>query len=142
MGTTYRFKCVDCDYQEEFWVGCGMLDGNHFKTTEQLQEKLKKQVLNGEYGERLKRLITGETGRFRFDCEEDIYQCYDCLNLSVIRNREAISNDNEYDIQIRFEIKCPHCSSTRMKKTKEKSILLCPKCKKHKLELIGLGKFD
>ncbi len=143
MGDSYRFKCRKCDFEKEFFIGGGILTEDYWNETEAAEKNLKKRVLQGDYGDHLKRIISGNEKDYRFMCHEELYQCLECRQFSVIREKRIIYNeriDSPYELKVEFKEKCPECDSRLFFKYTG-GTTLCPKCG-DVLDLVSLGKWD
>ena len=145
MGTTYKYKCNSCGFENEYFIGGGFFTENYFKETENLKEKLKIDALKGKFGNIVKAVVEADTGNeLSFSCGEQLFQCNECKTIKILREKRIISYwniNNQFDLDIEIKQRCPECGCKDFKKIKD-FVPLCPECKKETLELISLGKWD
>lgn len=141
MGIHYKFKCTNCDYEEDFYIGGGFFTDDYYEETEKAENELRAYVLSGKFGDHLRDVVNLSPDDYRFDCRTELYQCGDCHQLSVVLQKKIIySNRDLYTESIDFNLKCPICQSDRFRKPSGMEIT-CPKCHKT-AKLISLGFWD
>lgn len=146
MGKIYRYKCKSCDFEEEYRTGGGILSDKYFDEGERLSKILKADALGGKYGDIIKAMVEADkNNELGFSCETNLFQCSDCLNLTVIREKSIFlggySPNRKYDINIEIKQACPKCGKNSFKKVRP-VFPFCPKCKKDYLELVGMAFCD
>ena len=123
MGKSYRYRCEECGYEEEFFVGGSYMAKNYNRRVEEAEEELRSAALYGKFGETIQ------------------YQCMDCRSFSVQMAKELSLNNSDFTLSVEFRHECPSCRSTLMRKSRG-SITFCPQCKRFTAQLVSMGKFD
>ncbi|MBR6968371.1 MAG: hypothetical protein IKH78_07530 [Ruminococcus sp.] len=141
MGTSYRYKCDECGYEEEFFTGGRLMTKDYHKRTEEAEEELRSAALYGRYGETLQHMMKFEREKVYINCDTDLYQCMDCRKFSVQIAKEIYMNSKDYTLSVEFRHECPSCHSSMLRKSRG-SVTFCPKCKRFTAQLISLGKFE
>lgn len=141
MGTSYKYKCDECGYEEEFFTGGRLMTKDYHKRTEEAEEELRSAALYGKYGETIQHMMKYEREKVYINCDTDLYQCMDCRQFSVQIAKEMYMNSNDYTLSVEFRHECPSCQSSMLRKSRG-SITFCPKCKRFTAQLISIGKFD
>ncbi|MDD7515824.1 hypothetical protein [Ruminococcus flavefaciens] len=141
MGTSYKYKCDECGFEEEYFVGGRLMTKDYKKRTEEAEEELRSAALYGKYGECVRQLVKSEREKIIVNCETDLYQCMECRHFSVQIAKEMSLNQKDFTLNIEFRHECPACHSTLLRKTRG-SITFCPKCKMFTAQLVSIGKFD
>lgn len=75
MGNGYIYKCSSCDYEQEVFLGCGMLFPQVFK-------KVNIEVIKGKYGSEWKKLALSQE-LISADANKYLYVCDNCKNWKV-----------------------------------------------------------
>ena len=60
MGTSYKYKCDECGFEEEYFVGGRLMTKDYKKRTEEAEEELRSAALYGKYGESIRQLVKNE----------------------------------------------------------------------------------
>lgn len=148
MGNGYCFKCSSCGYEQEVFLGCGMLFPQVFK-------KVNKEVIEGKYGPEWKELALSQE-LIAADAYKYLYVCDSCknwkedygLSLYAPNDPEAIKKKRygiktveewgevpyvttweDYHLLKEYAHKCDKCGC-EMRQAPELEVfsLPCPKC--------------
>lgn len=141
MGTSYKYKCDECGYEEEFFTGGRPMTKDYHKRTEEAEEELRSAALYGKYGESIRQLMKNEREKIYINCDTELYQCMECRQFSVQIAKEMYMNKQDFTMSVEFRHECPSCHSALLRKSRG-SITFCPKCKMFTAQLVSLGKFD
>lgn len=141
MGKSYRYRCEECGYEEEFFVGGSYMAKNYNRRVEEAEEELRSAVLYGKFGETIQHMMKYEREKVYINCDTDLYQCMDCRSFSVQMAKELSLNNSDFTLSVEFRHECPSCRSTLMRKSRG-SITFCPQCKRFTAQLVSMGKFD
>lgn len=141
MGTSYKYKCDECGFEEEYFVGGRLMTKDYKKRTEEAEEELRSAALYGKYGESIRQLVRNERDKIYINCDTELYQCMDCRQFSVQIAKEMFMNRKEFTMSVEFRHECPSCHSSMLRKTRG-SITFCPKCKMFTARLVTMGKFE
>lgn len=134
---SYLYECTNCHEMESFWNGVGMMFPSVY-------EDLKKQCLEGRYGEEIKQLFA-EYPQGAIDGSENVYYCPECQDWhqtpcldffvpafesgdTINREKESDSpevldcvmpwelHSKEYKLIRKYKHTCPHCGNATVKK--------------------------
>ena len=141
MGTSYRYKCDECGYEEEFFIGGSIMSRNYAKKVEEAEEELRSAALYGKFGETIQQLMRYEREKVYINCDTDLYQCMDCRRFSVQMAKELSLNNSDFTLSVEFRHECPYCHSAFLRKSRG-SITFCPGCKRFTAQLVTMGKFE
>lgn len=141
MGTSYRYKCDECGYEEEFFIGGSYMSRNYERHVKEAEEELRSAALYGKFGETIQHMMKYEREKVCINCDTDLYQCMDCRSFSVQSAREISLNNSDFTLSVEFRHICPSCRSTLLRKSRS-SITFCPQCKRFTAQLVSMGKFD
>ena len=141
MGTSYKYKCDNCGYEEEFFTGGRIMTKDYHKRTEEAEEELRSAALYGKYGESIRQLVRNERDNIVINCDTDLYQCMECRQFSVQIAKEIYMHRNEFNMSVEFRHECPACHSSLLRKTRG-SVTFCPKCQNFTAQLVSIGRFE
>lgn len=144
MGDIRVYKCEKCDYELTFRIGSGFLYYEEYnKKIKKCENKLKKEIENGEYGDLLRAMLKlPESKFFVFDCNESIFQCSICKYVGVHNKKEILSDViRKYTQRIIFNQRYPECNCNFYKDVFESDIY-CPKCKNNVMHITSFGNWD
>ena len=144
MGDYYEFKCNECGHEISYYIGGGFSSYSYYDKMKKAEEKLKKDIMKGKYGEHLKRVIESDEKEFVFSCQEKLYQCNKCKRIFVLTCRRIIhSKIHSYKAEIEFDEYCPKCKNEfSISKISEWKAINCPKCKKGIAVVAAIGNWD
>ena len=60
MGTSYRYKCDECGYEEEFFIGGSYMSRNYGRRVKEAEEEMRSAAVYGKYGETIQHMMTTE----------------------------------------------------------------------------------
>lgn len=145
MGTSYEYKCNECGFEHQYFVGGGFFTEEYFRETDRLKKELKADALAGKYGDVVKAVIEADTDNLLcFSCGTELFQCSKCCKIFILRQKKISTycfSDTNYDLNIEIKQNCPNCGSKyfdRIAGQKPK----CPECKKSYMDLVSIGKWD
>lgn len=131
MGEIKKYKCDNCGYEVEAWLGIGFMS---FKNKN--DKKFIKELIKMSNTECFKDLLTNHIDEIEIIESREMYQCEECNTLEehkciTIECHKEINRTNAY---------CEKCGKP-MLLVKEKGFANCPICKK-KLSEFKIGYWD
>ena len=147
MGDFYKYKCKHCKNEQEFYTGGGFFTEEYYHEKEIFEKKLKEEILSGQYGELIKKLVASDCNdELSIFCDTRLFQCDNCRKLSVCREKRITNEysdeyDDSYEIKISIFDNCPECHNGKLKNISLYEMVPCPVCAKT-MELISFGKWD
>lgn len=137
MGTGIGVSCKECDYEEELYIGYGMI--SHLIDIDALINES-----TGEELETLKNLRDNFSAKINGYVCNKLYECSKCMTLHSLEYYELILNNNQL---YKKQNICPICNEPLKALPDDLEIDLkkyrCPKCGKKSLnEFLGVIMWD